>query len=265
MKVLFFGTLLLCTAAVALGASARQTGYLIDKQCIQSCESAEKDASCAPDGINVFYYPHQHTGKCLLMPSCVASGYVLVSEAPANETDGRHSILLSLEGDASQAAVVSYIEAGTRGPFPRVTVLYDDNGDGATEQGEDSPSLLVVYNATLVDPWTNTSHWKTTETRHTLCTDGTLPDIQANNFCYRSDVTVTDRPGEIIIESNGCPDHPNMMGSNGTIPYYSGSDYGCGYCNSNSNSTTGCCTSCGACSCSCNSCGAGKESLRKKC
>ena len=74
------GTLLWALNLVWMASGAEMTGYLIDNQCIRLCETSEKEASCAPDGINVFFRPEKHTGRCLLLPVCVNSGYVTTFE-----------------------------------------------------------------------------------------------------------------------------------------------------------------------------------------
>lgn len=128
--------------------------------------------------------------------------------------------MLGLEGETSQAAALSYIESGTKGPFPIVTVVYEEN----------STDPLQVFNATIVDPWdelafpnstTPPKYWSGADTTQQVCQDSSQADVATNNYCFRSDVAVSSHPvsGDIVIESNGCPDHANMMGSNGTIPH----------------------------------------------
>ena len=194
------------------------TGYIMDNLCMNNCENAEPFASCTPDGSNAFYNPQDHTGWCLLLSFCVDSGYSLMSEFPTEE-DGRHSVLLTLVGDASQEAALSYIEASTvaqkstdRLPFPKVTIVYDEELAAAGDNG-----ILQVMNATVVDPWEGTEYFSGANTTQILCPDSNSPDVEANNLCFRSDVVVSVSDDSFVIESNGCPDHDNMMGSNGTI------------------------------------------------
>lgn len=200
---------------------AMMTGYIMDNQCINLCKDREPFSGCTPDGSNAFYSPQEHTGWCLLLSVCVSSGYTIVSEFPTEE-DGRHSILMELAGEASQEAAVSFIKAGTTGAFPRVTVVYDTE---LTEENEEG--MLQVMNATIKDPWDvvaedGMDYYSGANTTQVLCSDSTSPDILGNNMCFRSDVAVSVQAGSgnIVIESNGCPDHDNMVGSNGTIPNF---------------------------------------------
>ena len=49
-------------------------GYLVDKLCATKGKGAK-----SPGGIDVFATPEQHSLGCLLMPSCLASGFVVMS------------------------------------------------------------------------------------------------------------------------------------------------------------------------------------------
>eukprot|EP00977_Amphora_coffeiformis_P007619 scaffold1684_cov214-Amphora_coffeaeformis.AAC.3 len=215
-------------ALVAKCQAATMTGHIVDKQ-----------------------NPEDHTGWCLLLPSCVASGYVLMSEETDTESDGKHKIILDLAG--SQDAVVSYIKAGTNGAFPKVVVEYEDELASDGEFG-----VLNAINATIRDPWWDTdgSYFTGEGTHQVVCVSAADADIDENNLCFRSDVIVSENPNSYVIESNGCPDHANMQGSRGTIANPQGD-----HSATTSNETGGggsCGGGCGGCSgCSGGGCGSG--------
>ena len=280
----------LATAPIAISAAkVSQTGYIVDNQCVNLCRATTSDTPCTPDKANVFYSPQKHAGWCLLLQVCVDSGYSLVSEHPVGE-DGRHSILLELVGNESQAAAVSYIEAGTRGSFPKVTVVYEEQFSEVAEDG-----VLKVSNATIGDPWDPaiaslvgtdavTDYWSGATTSQMVCREASEASIEGNNYCYRSDVLVTMDGEKIVVESNGCPDHFNMQGSNGTVAHVQedlnfgwedgtavdggcGGSCGCGSCGCGSCGGCACACACASCgsSCYCNACGSCAEACKGDC
>ena len=101
----------LVLAALALpGISAETeiTGYLMDNLCINNCqERGMEGEACNPDGSNSFFSPETHTGWCLLLPPCVSSKYMLMSEDA--DADGMHSIVANFTDEASHEAVLDYI------------------------------------------------------------------------------------------------------------------------------------------------------------
>ena len=211
-----YSTMQLFLAALCLLArwgatdALEKTGYIIDKQCVEICQNVDGDIPCTPDGVNVLYHPDEHTGWCLLLQSCIKSEYFLMSEFPSEES-GLHDFALDLAG--SQSAVLEYIKAGTRNVFPKVTVDYDE-GAAVLVNG-----VLNVANATIRDPWDD-SKYDGADTYQVVCPDGMSADINANNYCFRSDVEVSliADGTKIVIESNGCPDHENMQNGSGIIP-----------------------------------------------
>jgi hypothetical protein len=126
---------LLLLSSLLLSLSTRQaenvSGYLIDQQCVDLCVNKTADEPCTADNVNVFYEPQEgHTGGCLLLvPSCVDSGYVLMSKSPRTDdgsgTSWKHSVVLDLRNNVSFPTVLEYITAGTRGMFPLVSVEYN--------------------------------------------------------------------------------------------------------------------------------------------
>jgi len=221
---LFFATptavLFLVLALVGKTAqAATMNGYLMDIQCIELCREAEPSAGCTPDGSHSFYSPQSHTGWCLLLPRCEASGYTLMSEFPTQE-DGRHEILMKLAGDASQNTTVEYIKAGTAGDFPKVTVTYDENLAETEIDEATGNEIILAYDAVISDPWESSEKLNGDPTSQAVCPDSTAPDIEANNMCFRSDIEVSSFESNgtsiIVIESSGCPTHENMQGSKGS-------------------------------------------------
>lgn len=197
MRFVTLAFVLLMAAALSLPANAEKMsmkGFLVDKQCVNLCETVEEGVPCTPDQTNVFYNPQDHTGWCLLLQVCVDSGFVLMSEEKMQ--DGRHAVLLDMA--ASQDAVVSYIQAGTNGAFPAVVVEYELAMLG--DYGAPQP-----LSANISDPWDADTYFTGAPTHQVVCDDASMADISTNNMCFRADVVVTElADGEsIMIESNG--------------------------------------------------------------
>ena len=145
------------------------------------------------------------------IPSCFchdhSPGYVLMSEFPV-EDDGRHAVVLKLSGEASQNATVEYIQAGSAGDFPKVTVTYDE-ALATTEVDETTGAdVVVAVEATIQDSWEGGDFYSGAPTTQILCEDSTSPDKEANNLCFRSDVVVSsfesNGKNQTVIESSGC-------------------------------------------------------------
>ena len=271
---------------------AEVNGYLVDKLCIDNCANVAGDQTCTPDNVNVLYHPEKHTGWCLLLSFCVESGYVLMSEYP-NPDSGVHDIILNLANEESQPDVLTYIESGSNGMFPLVTVMYNESN------AEDVDGVIHAYGVTVKDPWSmlsddgaNSNMYGGDATYQVLCTDPTSPNMETNNYCFRSDVVVTESSNGMMmtIESNACPDHAIMQGSSGMITNSQvdptatesseekpagGCCGGCGGgCCSSCNSCSGnstcaggdiCYSGCGSCSGGCGSCSGGCDSCSGGC
>ena len=93
-----------------------------------------------------------------------------------------------------------------------VKVVYDDDNFSVTSDG--TPPQVV--DVTVTDPW-STDHPAFTgaDVTQTICNDASEADIDENNMCFRSDISVTKSEDMFIIESGGCPDHGNMKGGSG--------------------------------------------------
>jgi hypothetical protein len=192
---------------------AEVNGYLVDKLCVDNCAGVGGDQTCTPDNVNVLYHPEKHAGWCLLLSFCVESGYVLMSEYP-NHDSGVHDIILNLANEESQGNVLTYIESGSNGMFPLVTVEYNES------DAEDIDGIIHAYGVTVKDPWSlsDGNIYSGDATYQVLCTNPSSPNMETNNYCFRSDVVVTKSSnGMMTIESNACPDHVIMQGSSGTI------------------------------------------------
>lgn len=211
LSLLLLGSMLLASTVVNAESLVSVNGYLMDLQCIGLCETAAPFAGCTPDGSNAFYSPQAHTGWCLLLPVCERSGYVLISEFPVEE-DGRHEILFKLAGDVSQNSTVTFINAGSKGEFPKVTVTYDEElttMDVDEKISGGTVEVLNVFGATVRDPWEeNDEIYSGANTTQMLCEDSNSPDKEANNMCFRSDVVLSSYESNgqnyTVIESSGC-------------------------------------------------------------
>ena len=146
-----------------------------------------------------------------------------MSAEPSGE-DGRHSVVLKLTGDANHTAYELVRDSGTMTAFPMVVVTFDDTQVVSTDE-DGVPSVAAVTSMTTVaakeDPWAANpgKYYSGAPTTQAVCAKPSDGDIQ-NNMCFRSDVVVSDDEEDdmLVIESNGCPDHMNMMGgSNGTV------------------------------------------------
>lgn len=166
---------------------------------------------------DVCMYSH-YSYRCKLIPNCEESGYTLMSEK--SDANGKHTPILSFSGDAAHAAVVDYVKKTNakdltfekKAHFPLVKVVYDDDNFSVTSDG--TPPQVV--DVTVTDPW-STDHPAFTgaDVTQTICNDASEADIDENNMCFRSDISVTKSEDMFIIESGGCPDHGNMKGGSG--------------------------------------------------
>lgn len=210
----------IASSRVADAAPVTMKGWLYDNLCINNCKSTTGATSCTPDGSNAFYTPSMHTGDCLLLPYCIESGHSIMSEDPGE--DGRHSVILKLIDAANHTAYEVVKDDGTLTAFPMVEVTFDDAQVVSTDE-DGVPSVASVTSMTTVapkeDPWAAEpdKYYSGAPTTQAVCakpSDGNAD----NNMCFRSDVVISAEEDMLVIESNGCPDHMNMMGgSNGTI------------------------------------------------
>ncbi len=129
---------LVAAMAAALAPSSASAavahGYLIDNKCLQLCKgNTDPEAECVPDDINVYYKPELHTKWCLQLTVCVNSGYSILAVEP--DATGYHAPVMNLVGTVSKASAVAFIASQPSGPFPIVTVTYDES-KLATVSGE---------------------------------------------------------------------------------------------------------------------------------
>jgi hypothetical protein len=160
------------TRVMRIVQAEKVSGYLIDKMCVSTCIGIASDQPCTPDQVNVFFNPQGHTGWCLLMQSCIDSGYVLMSEFPDQDASGgagKHTIILDLHNNASMPTVLSYIQAGMSGMFPLITVEYDE-----TTAQEINGSKHTLGGVTIRDTWDDDStitRYSGEKTHQVVCKD----------------------------------------------------------------------------------------------
>jgi hypothetical protein len=115
--------------------------------------------------------------------------------------------------------------SGITTAFPKVEVVFEDSQVVSTD-ADGVPSVSTVTSLTTVappmamDPWAENpeKYYSGAPTTQAVCNKPSDGSIEKNNMCFRSDVEVSEEDDILVIESNGCPDHMNMMGgSNGTI------------------------------------------------
>lgn len=97
-----------------------------------------------------------------------------------------------------------------------MVVSYNEN---SVVLESDADSIPQIFDAVISDPWGDDDDvYSGEDTSQQLCNDASDADIDSNNYCMRSDVKVkAGSNGMIVVESNGCPDHDNMLGGSGLI------------------------------------------------
>jgi len=97
-----------------------------------------------------------------------------------------------------------------------VVVSYNET---SVDLQADADPIPQIFDAVISDPWGDDDDvYSGEDTSQKVCSDASEADIESNNYCFRSDVVVkAGSKGMIVIESNGCPDHDNMLGGSGLI------------------------------------------------